>query len=245
LHAELTGEKEFARALQAYSAQLRISMPQALRTQMRLLLSRELIPFTPPNSKGQGERAVKRDIGRAVRVLKAANFKSPGIRKLIRDRDYGRLTVLFHRLGAGITDLGAAQFGPFVRSMHESQRDRYGRVREKRNVPFATVDAEQVADYIRNKQRMVGMAKGGWSRALTALGGTTPAWISRHSWVGTWEDRMNRLGGGFLRATNASPWGRSSREERTINNAMRSRAVKIQRDLQRRADDEVRRAGLA
>ena len=61
------------------------------------------VRFTPPKTLAQGRKAVARDIQRAVRPLRPADFRSHRIRKLIRKRDYAGLEAVstaFHLAGA-------------------------------------------------------------------------------------------------------------------------------------------------
>lgn len=227
------GELAFSESLGRYITELNLSMKDGLRKQFGLLLAKNLIPLTPPKGKIQGEKTVKRDVNRAVRVLRPKDFKSKKIRQMIRKRDYQGLQILFGRL-KGLSDLAKAEFGPFDERMHQGQRTKRGAVSEKRYVHFATADEDKVRAYIKERQGWVGQAKGGWAKAARALGHTPGGWITRHERFGEFTDTLDNLGG-YIRAVNRSAWAKSGEDERRVETALASRARAIDADLRRRA----------
>ncbi len=237
------GELEFSEAIGAYIRELNLSLPDGLRRQFGLLMTKNLIPLTPPKDKVQGEKAVKRDVGRAVRVLRAKDFESRGIRRLIRRKDYGALQKLFGRL-KGLTDLAQATFGPFTPKMHLSQRGSRGRVPQRKTVRYATADEQEVNAYIKERQKWVGQAKGGWAKAAKALGHSPAGWIARHEQAGEFTDTLDSVGG-YVRAVNRSAWAKSGEDDRRVETALASRARSMRADLRRRAERAQHRNKLS
>ncbi len=92
-----------------------------------MLLGKMLIQFTPPATRDQGQKTVARDIQRAVTPLRVADFKSRGMRKMIRDRDYTALEAVFAKFERGpFPRFTVKPFGP---ELPTSERDRRGLVR--------------------------------------------------------------------------------------------------------------------
>src|SRR6476619_1213353 len=91
---------QFNDALADFIREERLEIPKGLRYQGRLL-GKRLIDFTPPNTLAQGRAATARDIRRAVMPLRQRDFKSKEIKKLIRDRDYSALEIIFARFKDG------------------------------------------------------------------------------------------------------------------------------------------------
>jgi len=89
--------------------------------------------------------------------------------------------------------LRKAIVAPFNPKFHTSQRRSRGRVTGNSNrmrYLYATPDVDKIKAYIEKKQKNVGMAKGGWVSALTALGGKAAAWYAKHRNQGTHSDHL-------------------------------------------------------
>lgn len=238
---EFTGQmnlKEFNDELAAFIRFHGVGLPKALRYQGRLL-AQLLIKLTPPKTRAQGRAAVKRDIGRAVRSLKPADFKSKKIRALIRKRDYGGLEVVFSRFPEK-GDLRNVSVLPFAPALHDKARDSRGRVtRFKRQ---ATPDADLVTEYVSEIQTHVGRGKGGWAKSLIGLGGTPAAWIAAHADAGTFADKADDPVKGYILMTNESEWASRGDDDRVVSNALRSRTLAIRESLAKAQDEAMQRA---
>lgn len=229
----------FTRSMNAWREHFKKSPRATLKTHSRLLI-KKVIAFTPPQGDDdstpltQGKRAVANQIRRAVLPLRPKDFrKSKRIREMVQKRDYAGLTSAFAN-----GDFGAysrLQVVPFTPQVHQSQRDRRGRVRSKTR--FATPDAPEVEAYIKRKQGNVGNAKGGWARAYTQLGGTASKWVARHSIAGTFVDKLNDERDAFFKAANKSEWAKGGDQDRVVLNAMASRADQIQASI----EDSIRK----
>ena len=229
---------EFSDAVSRYVTALGKDARQAVRYQS-MLLGKRLIQYTPPGTRAQGRKAVARDIQRAVTPLRAANFESPGIRRLIRQRDYAALQAVFARFNHG--PFAHFTVKPFSPQLHTSRRDRRGRVR--RSAKVATPDAGEVRDYLREVQQRVGSAKGGWAKAVTALGGSVPDWMARHAGTGSVEDHSQSFNPS-VRMLNRSEWAGDTEVDRVLAAAFRSRRQDILKSIEKAAAEAARKAGL-
>ena len=207
--------------------------------QQSMLLGKKLVQFTPPGTRAQGRKAVARDIRRAVTPIRPSDFDAPGIRKLIRKRDYAGLEVVFSRFKQG----GFAGFKvlPFAAELHRSRRDARGRV--NRSAKVATPDAPQVRDYIRQVQTHVGRAKGGWVPTVTRLGGSVPEWLLQHAVTGTVEDRTGSMNPS-VKMKNRSEWAGDVNVDRVLAGAMGARRQAILTSIEKAANTAARTSGL-
>lgn len=230
---------EFQKMLLASMQFYRTDLPTELRKQSRLLGQR-LIQFTPPNTRAQGRAAVQRDIHRAVRPLRRQDFKSKKLQKLLRERSYSGLQIVFDKLKTG--DLRGAQVKPFSPDLHQRARDRRGRVTRWRKV--VTPDVEDVKAYIERVQANVGEAKGGWANLVTRLGGSVAQWIEVHSDAGQFEDKAGDLVNAYIRIDNNSEWAGAGDEDRVVANAIRSRTRDMALALQIAQQKALRKGGF-
>jgi hypothetical protein len=220
--------ENYSRALREFIQFYGIEIPKALRYQSRLL-AQEFIRKTPAKTRAQGRNAAQRDIQRAVRPLRARDFKSKDIRALIRKRDYKALEIVFSRFAAssGLSNVSVVPFDP---KLHQQARDRRGRVQSfKRKV---TPDTDALKNYIAQIKTHVGQAKGGWAAALIALGGKPAAWIAQHAEAGSIEDYSESIRG-YIQLTNHSEWAGGGDEDRVITRSLRSRSIAMLSDLAR------------
>ena len=217
----------FNDAVSRYVAELGKDARQAIR-QQSMFLGRKLLQFTPPATRAQGRKAVARDIQRAVTPLRPGDFKSRGLRRLIRDRDYPALEAIFARFQRGpFAGFTVKAFSP---ELHTSKRDGRGRVR--RSAKVATPDAREVRGYIGQIQQRVGRGKAGWARAITHLGGSVPDWLGRHAGTGAVEDRSQGLHPS-VRMLNRSEWADDPEVDRVLASAFRSRQREIVASIER------------
>lgn len=240
MRVEIIGAEELAAAIRRYAKELELDMPTALRLQMGLLLSRNILPITPPKTRGQGQRKVKRDFGRTVRVLRPTDFEVPAIRKAIRKRDYNVLNLLQERLSFA----GAGQILPFDPDWHRGQRGARGTVR-RNATRHLTVDPEPVKDYLAERLSYVGQGRGGWVAGLRKFnkGGGVREWFAKFESEGEATDTLNRVGG-YIRAANYSKWATGGEDLRRVAAATQSRARAIVADLEARAARAAKKAGL-
>jgi len=233
--------QDYATALSDFIRERGTLLPKALRGEGRLLATR-LVRFTPPKTLSQGRKAVARDIQRAVRPLRAADFTSQRIRKLIRKRDYAGLEAVFARFPKGSELHGVAVVEPKFPEMHEQARSSRGRVLKfQRRV---TPDADKVREYIRTVQGHVGRGRSGWAVSLLALGGKPQAWVLRHAKrdTGLFEDRIDARG--YIRMENRSEWAEAGDEDRIVANAVRSRTRSVREAIAKAQARAVEKARL-
>ncbi len=239
--------KSFNTSFEDWVTTAHIGICDAYRQQGRLLCERIISgPLgsagkrgiaTPPETRKQGQAAVKRDIYRAVFPIKAKGFRNLKLRRRISDAvaalSYEALQTMA-RAGVFGQGLVGAQVQPFQPSMHESQRRSRGRVHDnKGNYKFATPNTDALAQYVKKKQGNVGQAKGGWVESLIRLGGHTAAWIAKHARAGAFEDRLKpgATEVGFT-MINRSAWASGGDEDRIIQQAMAYREGRIREDIE-------------
>lgn len=218
-----------------------------LTPQMRLLLQ-VIVRFTPPKNKKQGEGAVVRDIAKTVQPFAVDEFRNPALAAIVEEGDFQAFEVFSRRVSND--KLRNVQAAPFSPTLHSSRRDRRGRIASKRSRPtfvLGRADRAELAKYIKRKRSNVGIAKSGWLAATQLLGGSVPAWVSRHGTAyGSVIDERNDQYAPGVTAINRTPWAQNREEgNRIIASAMRSRINSMSTDLSRRIRDEARRIGLA
>ena len=208
--------EDYAAALAEFIRERGTTLPKALRFEGRQLALR-LVRFTPPKTLSQGRKAVARDIQRAVRPLRPADFSSQRIRKLIRKRNYAGLEAVFARFPQGSELHGVSVVEPKFPEMHQQARASRGRVLKFQG--RVTPDADKVRDYIKTVQDRVGRGRSGWAVSLLSLGGKPSAWIVRHAkrGTGTIEGRVDAQG--YMRMENRSEWAEAGDEDRIVANA--------------------------
>jgi hypothetical protein len=233
--------RNYAEALAQFIRQQGTLLPKALRVEGRQLASR-VMRFTPPGTRAEGRRAVARDIQRALRPLRVADFESPRIRQLIRQRDYAGLEAVFQNFPDTSELQGVKVVEARLPEMHQEARRSRGRVLKfQRRV---TPDADVVRSYIKETQEHVGRGRSGWAVALIALGGKAPAWVVRHAKADTGEFEDRVTSGGYLRMENTSEWAEAGDEDRVVENAIRSRARSIREAIARAQAEAIRKARL-
>ena len=154
-----------------------------IKDQARLLV-RDAIKFTLPlksvggSDKKQGERAVERDIGRAMAVPDPTKWTSKKIRKMIETEDEAAFAQYLRRTKSA--ELKKWRVEPFSKELHQGQRDRRGRIQRQRRV--FVLAAKKVSSYIKETQKHVGYMRAGWLAAANATGLAVKApWIKRHT----------------------------------------------------------------
>ena len=81
-------------------------------------------------------------------------------------------------------------------ALHRRSRDSRGRVNRARPTMIVT-DPSSMANYIRQKQQLVGFHKSGWKPSAAAVGAAVPAFVGRHSGPGRVIDNLAQAGPKF------------------------------------------------
>jgi len=208
--------------------------------QMRLWVQ-DLIRRTPPKSKGQGQKAINRDLNK---LFAPAN---PGFVNFLEEDYHGE-----GRLPSSVKmNLEGNQSR--MRGFHQRNRNQSGRVRYKAgvvathgNIQFQNkmyVPAKTFRDYLKSVQKGVGKLKAGWIRsglyyAQKAHGPMKiPSWVSAQAQkLGDKTDAMKPSGNGFIEARNYAPGaGNNKSLKRWVALTWRTR----QRDIEKHADKRV------
>lgn len=234
IYATSNAEKLSA-SLQRLRGTVRTDAAGVLRQQGRLLFT-SVMKLTPPKTLSQGRAAVKRDVVKTVRPITASKIRNQAMRDWY-ERVKGDKTSDAWRQFIAAAFGPAAVVVPFSPSLHQDNRDRRGRAKRTH---YVTLQAPRVARYIRERQQLVGSAKGGWVSAIKALGGAAPAWASRWATKGSFKDNLNSAISAFIEGKNASEWASGGDEDRIIDIAMGIRARAIEKNI----EDKIRR-GLA
>lgn len=187
-----------------------------MRKQMRLLLDR-MVKLTPPESKAEGRRIVKRDIERAVQPIKPSTFNDKTVQKMVRNKDYAGLDEFAQRASNGKWDIV-----PFTPDVHLRARNSRGRVPSGKGL--LTPDTVALREYIKKEQEHVGMAKGGWAEGQIELGGSAPSWVTRWIKFGKFEDSIQNPVNAYIKSENSSPWASRGDDQHLVQQALGARA---------------------
>lgn len=216
------------------------------------LLAERCQDLTPPQSKGQGEAAVKRDLMRIFYPLRAASFTDKRMQKMIRSDDRQAWDAASSHFAA-TSVLRNTKAIAFSEDWHTKNRVSRGRARgmgnakrgPKENLGVVTLgqEAAKAMAYTKEVRQRVGWAKAGWNAGIIMLGGMVPqSWISRHSLK---RGRMidgRRDPDPWVRVINDTGWakyGPNQKEgDRIIRNAVAARA----RDMQAYAEKMMKLA---
>lgn len=217
---------------------------QVLRAQARLMavnLAFQTQPFggskavggQQDSGKNQGEGAVARDIRKVIKtaadvfkdVEKQAINAGRIFYAMVKRGDYDNARQMLVRLR--VPGLLQAQVGPMSSTYHkQAQHPIPSRTRiSRRQEPLLITDqVSQVKSYIKEVQKKVGIAKGGWASCAQQLGGTrgrmatnvagvqqqaVPAWVKRHVGgrsQGTVVDQSDNFFMGKINMVNHVPW---------------------------------------
>lgn len=169
----------FDAAMKHFVADMDKDVPDVFITQMRLFCETQS-KMSWPRTKSQGQKAVERDLRRAVRPLDAKTLRSftdPRIRtrlkQLIRSGDFPALEKFINAVTHGRMRLVR-----FDRALHKSVRDRRGRV--KRESGLCTDDLVAWKAYLAEKKGNVGLAPAGWNPFAALVNAPQPDWVARH-----------------------------------------------------------------
>lgn len=170
----------YDRAALRYVEELGLTFPQVVHQNARLT-NAELLRLTPPKTLAQGRAAVRRDISRAMWLLDASKVHNEILATAIRDGEFDVVQAFvanLRRRGAG-GSLGGHRLEHFSPSLHQSRRDRRGRVRRPTGV--MVIEKRDFERYVREIQGHVGSTKFGWAISGVRLGVQAPSWVLGHS----------------------------------------------------------------
>lgn len=139
-----------------------------------------LIRLTRPAKQAQGRKRIEKDMSRVyVAITDMGTFINPHLDLAYQMR--GVAALLPGSNGQGILySIGfRGEIGPFDRERHRGRRGRDGRVKPSGSRLVVTNPAA-LRNYIKERQKNVGMLKAGWLPAVSKFGGKAPAWITRH-----------------------------------------------------------------
>lgn len=236
---QLEGARDYVLKLREFAAAKGITMGQAMRDEGRNLM-RLIIRFTPPQTKKQGDNAVRREIQRAVVPMEEQDFDNPRMKSLIRTHDYVGLTAVVKKFKA-TAPAANTDVIRFDGSYHQKQRDTRGRV-SRGHSRYSTPD--DMDQYIKERLKAVGQARGGWVPGLEGLGGKAAQWYGRHRQLGEFVDGTKSFINPFFEVTNKSRWANRGDDDRVVANAVRSRTSILARKLEDAIQSASRKSGL-
>jgi hypothetical protein len=250
---------------------------QVLRAQARLMavnLAFQTQPFggskaiggQQESAKSLGEGTVARDIRKVIKtpadvydkIEKQAIGAGRAFYAMIKKGDFDLARNLLVRLR--ISGLLQAQIGSMSGNFHKQalkpipKRPRM----EKRQEPLLITDEKaKLKAYVKEVQKKVGIAKGGWAACAMQLGGTrgrmetnvpgmqqqaVPAWVKRHAGkraAGTVVDQADNFMTGRINMINHVPW-----VSNCLSDQQAQQAIDIQAEKMRRAMDYAYQADL-
>lgn len=233
---------QYRAAINSFVYQLGADGTKLLKEEMRLLL-RDIMRFTPPKTRKQGEDAISGDLYRAAFPLRPEKIKWKRMKELVLSRDINAIRELWMKQRKGFFAyrrllLSVAE----IKENHKRHRTRYGRVSSDKN---RMAFADHWDTYTKTVQSFVGFARAGWSAAANAVGLKLPKWVSRHSGKagsGYRPPRPDRLEIEAINRSSKIP----NYEFNVVSAATKMRAVSMQRELQRIvAGGKSRRGSLA
>jgi len=200
------------------------------------LFAEKAMKLTPPRTLAQGRKAVARDIkkiiaGASESLIRHAIQENDGSGDNIKvySGDTEQPSIDWRR--AQLTDEG-------LKSWHNSQRDRRGRIQSRARARGSgrwlenkrIVVPERVrSDYIKRKQKNVGRLKAGWVPSVNKFHGKAAGWIRKHNPKGSAEIRGMRTNEVTAIMTNNATGAGSL--DRFMRDVLRIRLSAIMRDL--------------
>jgi hypothetical protein len=176
-----------------------------------------------------GNRRVARDIRRVYRTSDDFKlFKSTKGQRLLRRGDIPAIEAALRAKGLHV-DRVTHDVSPID---HQSQRISRGRVRKK---PLQTlvINRGSVTRYIKERQKRVGMAKGGWMKAASAFGVPMKGWMTDFPQPGIGEDHTRGTENPWVRVANLVPWAqRFGGDLGVISDPVRERAGAIRTKIE-------------
>lgn len=192
----------YRNALNDFVYKLNADSVLLLKEEMRLLL-RDVIRFTPPNNKKQGEGAIGGDLFGGKRIRRSSGgressigiFQRIGKSSLVPPRKNGetvgvrlgwegsktiRIMRKFWKPNASLSEMEA-----FHKRFQNPRTGRTGVVSRSTVGRWKVQDQMWVSDsaasaYFKSLASRVGFTKAGWLKAAIRVGLNVPGWISRH-----------------------------------------------------------------
>jgi hypothetical protein len=191
--------------------------------------TRKVVSFLPPKTRAQGERAIRRDIARAIRAIDPASFDNPRLRKALSQATPEQATAILQNIAA-FKGLRVERMDP---SLHTHRRNRRGRV-PRGTRPALVVGREDLRRYSARVEARAGYLKSGYVPAAAALGAALPSWITRHGDVGQ-GSIVKRIGGpgSMHHITITNRAGRYFDHARMARDALRSRGNSLETKVRR------------
>jgi hypothetical protein len=255
---------------------------QVLRAQARLMavnLAFQTQPFggskaiggQQESAKSQGEGTVASDIRKVIRtpadvyqqIEKQAIGAGRAFYAMIKKGDFDLAKNLLIRLR--VTGLIQAQVGNMSGNFHKQalkpipKRPRMA----KRQEPLLITDEKtKLKAYVKEVQKKVGIAKGGWAACAMQLGGTkgrmetnvpgmqqqaVPAWVKRHAGkraAGTVIDQADNFMVGKINMINHVPWVSNCLSDQQAQSAIDIQAEKMQRAMDYAFQADLKSAGF-
>jgi hypothetical protein len=250
---------------------------QVMRAQARLMavnLAFQTQPFggtkavggQQDSAKNQGEGAVARDIRKAIKtpsdIFQTIEKQGIGAGRafvaMMRKGDFDLAKNLLVRLR--VPGLMQAKVGTMSATAHKQALKpipKRPRMSTRQEPLLITNDRIPLRQYVKEIQKRVGIAKGGWAACAMQLGGTrgrmgtnvegaeqqaVPAWVKRHAGnraTGTVLDQSDNFFTGLIRMINHVPW-----VSNCLTDAQAQRAIDIQAEKMKRALDSAFGADL-
>lgn len=215
------------------------TMRQALDEEWPQLM-KKVIQFTPPfKTAGQpgssdlsvGRAAVRNDIEFTMRPFDPQAIRTPGLRRVVEERDYAGYNVIASR--SRDPRMAGSRAAPFDPAFHLSQRDGRGRV-HPRGRPLVMIgsDAKLLKRYVVAVQDRVGWARSGWAAAYNLVkdpdGWQLPNYVAKQGTSGGAVIDDRDAEDPSITAINRTPWAsRKDEGERIEADARASRIVAI------------------
>lgn len=217
-------------AVRRLVTELGIEGPRAVQTAARQLFE-ELLRITAPKTQAQGRKAVARDISRAMWAIDPAKIHNAILRQAVEDGEFDVVMAFLNNLrkvgrGGLLSRYRLEHFNP---SLHQSVRDRRGRVRRSRGI--IVLERSKHSRYVKEIQGHVGATKYAWGVGAQRMGATIPGWILKHhAGLGVLEDNLANREDPSVAMTNKGP-GIGGLETSMIQRAVHKREVAMNRDV--------------
>jgi len=176
--------KEVKTSLRRYAVIANKSINTAVKEEAKMIAER-LTRATPPKTLKKGKDIVERDISKVYLLSKwfteIFSFKSSKLAELVKKAVRAANTAELNHIFEHSTKLKRIHIEAFTPSTLQRFR-KNGRV-PKKVAPFSYPLQQQstVKDFIKAKQKYVGLMKSAWARCLLLLGGNVPAWLNKNS----------------------------------------------------------------
>lgn len=245
---------DWQQAVARYAAGTDKGMREGLYEEWPFLVGK-MMEFTPPfrpnslrngNSASDmsvGRAAVNRDVRKTMRPFSPVFKKKSALSKAVITRDIRTFNIIAQRVKSG--PMAGATALPFSPSIHTDQRNSRGRVGKGYQYVILGPEVALFKRYLKRTVDKVGIAKSGWLSALFLVGGTAPAYVSRHgtSYGAVIDDHANE--DPSITAINRTPWAsRRDEGQRIVKAAYASRAVQITAKLRAKLLLAAKNAGL-